>query len=430
MNWTLATIKWGLPHNDNRVKWELWTSSNDASSVKFKQNFKDISLLLGGNNNTIFEPQMYILNGANYGCNSPPYLCGTQCTNQGRYCSVYPQYNAEHGISGIDVVQENLRNLCVWNYTKYKDVLQHNLNESSWWDYVITWDLNCGFPSDISKLRYTEACSYGQMDIIDPTKALKNYVKQCIIDSGGYGKDDAINWVLQDQVTLREMNSVYSIPIIRVNEFLLNDNIDSVLAAICSRFINNTQPDICYGTYSPAMEPTLGPSLTCDVGKDLDRCGQCLVKTDPNFDDCVGCDGIPYSGSISDCMDICNGPYKFKCGACLNSSNIMEWNEFNCDESHKNEFPINKKLILYGSIGVLSFIIITITIISCRYCKMKKQQQNMQNRFNEIINSYEGIMDNNDNEIHMDNEGKNDKEKTPKIIDEQIEGQTMDNMDQ
>ena len=29
IKWTKATIEWGLPHDDDRVEWQLWTSSND-----------------------------------------------------------------------------------------------------------------------------------------------------------------------------------------------------------------------------------------------------------------------------------------------------------------------------------------------------------------------------------------------------------------
>ena len=29
IKWTTATIEWGLPHEDDRVEWQLWTSSND-----------------------------------------------------------------------------------------------------------------------------------------------------------------------------------------------------------------------------------------------------------------------------------------------------------------------------------------------------------------------------------------------------------------
>ena len=42
MNWTIATIEWGLPHPDDKVEWQLWTSSNDYLGSKFKHNFNTV----------------------------------------------------------------------------------------------------------------------------------------------------------------------------------------------------------------------------------------------------------------------------------------------------------------------------------------------------------------------------------------------------
>ena len=67
-------------------------------------------------NDTVFTPHYYILNGRDWNCNSSGLRCGTQCTNSGRYCSFDPEYDLYHGISGMDVVQENLRQLCIWKY--------------------------------------------------------------------------------------------------------------------------------------------------------------------------------------------------------------------------------------------------------------------------------------------------------------------------
>ena len=44
MNWTIATIEWGLPHPDDRVEYELWTSSNDYLGSEFKHNFNTVRL--------------------------------------------------------------------------------------------------------------------------------------------------------------------------------------------------------------------------------------------------------------------------------------------------------------------------------------------------------------------------------------------------
>ena len=42
---TKALIEWGLPHEDDRVEWELWTSANDDRTLEFKKNFKSVCVI-------------------------------------------------------------------------------------------------------------------------------------------------------------------------------------------------------------------------------------------------------------------------------------------------------------------------------------------------------------------------------------------------
>eukprot|EP00483_Globobulimina_turgida_P010695 UN10716 len=59
INWTIATIEWGLPHPDDRVEYELWTSSNDYLGSRFKHNFNTTAILLDKVKDTQFTPHMY-----------------------------------------------------------------------------------------------------------------------------------------------------------------------------------------------------------------------------------------------------------------------------------------------------------------------------------------------------------------------------------
>ena len=71
-------------------------------------------MILDRANDTVFTPHYYILNGSHWNCDSSHLRCGNQCSNSGRYCAVDPEYDLNNGISGMDVVQENLRQLCIW----------------------------------------------------------------------------------------------------------------------------------------------------------------------------------------------------------------------------------------------------------------------------------------------------------------------------
>ena len=107
MNWTLAAIEWGLPHPDDRVEYELWTSSNDYLGSKFKHNFNTTAIALDLANDTRFTPHMYILDGTHWNCNerlsngSYSLPCKKQCTNNGRYCAVDPEYDITMGLDGM-----------------------------------------------------------------------------------------------------------------------------------------------------------------------------------------------------------------------------------------------------------------------------------------------------------------------------------------
>ena len=106
MNWTIATIEWGVPHPDDIVEYELWTSSNDYLGSRFRHNFNTTAIKLDQAGNTRFTPHMYILNGSHWNCDQKlngvyTLPCKEQCTNNGRYCAVDPEYDISVGLDGM-----------------------------------------------------------------------------------------------------------------------------------------------------------------------------------------------------------------------------------------------------------------------------------------------------------------------------------------
>ena len=49
---------------------------------------------------------------------------------------------------------------------------------------------------------------------------------------------------------------------------------------------------------------------TCNGGYQNDSCGECLTPKSPEWNSCVGCDGIANSGKTKDCRDTCGGSYR------------------------------------------------------------------------------------------------------------------------
>ena len=186
----------------------------------------------------------------------------------------------------MDVVQENLRSLCVWKY----DQRNYGNDDILWWDYAVLWDENCGVNAT-SNMNFTANCSFAQMDKVRTDGSLSAFVRTCIADSGGYGYKDGKNTILQAEMNMKYNKSIYAVPTVRINEFLIHGNIDcehpvtpqtcTVLAAICAGFIEGTQPDVCLVTPSPtevtcslAEKDCVG---TCFGNYEVDLCGMFLA---------------------------------------------------------------------------------------------------------------------------------------------------------
>jgi len=347
MNWTVATIEWGLPHPDDMVEYDLWTSSNDYLGSKFKHNFNETAIRLDLANDTIFTPHMYILNGSHWMCDevddagNPTLPCGKQCTNSGRYCAVDPEYDITIGLDGSDVIQENLRSLCVWEFDK--EFGKNKLDDIMWWDYAVLWDENCGVYAN-SSMNFHATCSYQQMDALKPDGSLSAYVQQCIVDSGGYGDTDGLNTILKRETRLKYNQSIYAVPLVAVNGFLIHGNIDceppvtaatcEVLAAICAGFVDGTQPDVCYVTPAPTVanctQADRDCAGTCFGSYQMDACDQCLPISSHDWNKCIGCNGNT-NGTQFDCEGTCGGHYAVNpCGYCKDTRHA-EFETFGID---------------------------------------------------------------------------------------------------
>jgi hypothetical protein len=143
----LVEMAWNLPAPDDRVEWDMWTSSWDPTGLPFKTNFVNTVAALG--DAAFFQPHWQII--THESCRSPEQFCFNQCTNQGRYCQVDPDGNSEEalqiGLSGADVIREDLREMCIWELSQDKSPgigLQ-------WWQYVTNHSEHCstenGVPS-------------------------------------------------------------------------------------------------------------------------------------------------------------------------------------------------------------------------------------------------------------------------------------------
>lgn len=250
----LTTLRLGFPHSDGIVEWTLWTSSYDDTSAQLKHNFKDAIESLG--DKSIFNAHYIFLDGAKYGCTGKQgTACGNQCSNSGKYCAPDPEHDADYGVSGMDVVQENLRQLCVAKLSKDKPRV--------WWDYVSKFEDNCAEDNK----KFNADCSFKQAEAVGLTK---NDILQCIADSGGYEENGGVNTLIQEEINIQSDQGAFLLPTILINNGLYKGSLSckapidvtgcGVLQAICS-------------AYTPGMEPEACNSNTgCPLGQVRDEC--------------------------------------------------------------------------------------------------------------------------------------------------------------
>lgn len=154
-NVVYVTLDWteSVPHPDDRVEYELWTSSNDECGVKcnslmhFLKEFKGAAQILEKGGYTQFTPH-YIT----WYCPqafTPSKQCKSQCINHGRYCAPDPEEDFSSGYDGKDVVIENLRQLCVFR------VANESKKPWMWWDYATDFHIRC----PMSAKKYNKECA-------------------------------------------------------------------------------------------------------------------------------------------------------------------------------------------------------------------------------------------------------------------------------
>ncbi|CAM8899228.1 unnamed protein product [Rhodiola kirilowii] len=227
-----------VPHPDDRVEYELWTSSNDECGVKcgmlmeFLKDFKGAAQILEKGGYTQFTPhyitwycpQAFILSKQ----------CKSQCINHGRYCAPDPEQDFSSGYDGKDVVVENLRQLCVFKVA----------NESSkswvWWDYVTDFQIRC----PMKDKKYNKECA----DSVIKSLGLDlKKIEKCMGDPTADADNPILKEEQEAQVGKGTRGDVTILPTLVVNNRQYRGKLakGAVLKAICSGFEETTEPSVC-----------------------------------------------------------------------------------------------------------------------------------------------------------------------------------------
>jgi hypothetical protein len=248
-------LTWSLPNPDDHVEWDLWTSPTDYVSNKFKNEFKDAVLALGSS--ASFTPHMYIYDGVASECRGPDgnNQCFNLCTNQGLYCAPDPDGDLDYGISGVDVVTESLRRLCIWGLYGDDGV------GVEWWNYEQEFSKQC----DTSELFMKDDCVKSAM-----ANANIDYdaVEQCMFTHGGLDGAEP-NDILQKQLEDKESKGIVIMPVVYVNGVALRGQLEfaTIFTAICAGFAPGTEPRICTTCSKCSDEKTCVTRGKCPAGE-------------------------------------------------------------------------------------------------------------------------------------------------------------------
>jgi hypothetical protein len=261
-----------------KVKWEFWSNSNDMCGPvcdvqkEFIKEFQDTARELEGNW-TVFEPHYIVWVCPDVYRSSQE--CQSQCIHNGRYCTPDPDGDLMDGYSGADIVQENLRQLCVF----------HLANASGepwrWWQYVTKFADEC----KMSDNKYTEACAEQVFNELNTDNwSTVDELRSCIGDINADTRNDRMEAEMESQWGNQDVGEVYILPTIRINDGQYRGKIayEPVLKAICAAF-SGQKPEVCSKLTSSNCRPGSEGDRACRARSD----GKTMCKDTLSSYECV-----------------------------------------------------------------------------------------------------------------------------------------------
>ncbi|KAK9804195.1 hypothetical protein WJX72_000406 [[Myrmecia] bisecta] len=247
-----------------KVSWEFWTNSNDQCGPvcdvqrDFIREFVPVAKELE-KNWTTFTPH-YIV----WVC-PPAYRdsqeCVTQCIHKGRYCTPDPDGDLLAGFSGADIVQENLRQLCVFKLG----------NDSAmpwvWWDYVTKFADEC----KMSENHYNEECAERVFTELNGNQwSSLDKLRQCIGDINADAENAIMEAEMKSQKGDASTGEVYILPTIRINDGQYRGKLaySEVLRAICASFKRDEEPAVCLNVSDDDCREGSVGDATCKANTD------------------------------------------------------------------------------------------------------------------------------------------------------------------
>lgn len=220
----------------DKIMLSLVLSSGNADSQNFINRFYDVGQLF---NSDVVDLEVHYVVIQCLACkNSGFQKAEINCMGGGRYCAPDPDDLVNGPLTGRDVIQEDLRQMCLLEIIKSQ---QGTFSYSKYFEFHKDFTLKC------SKSLDDMTCSENIMKKLgfDPEK-----VNKCISQSYGQGdKYLASNTKLDNELKYWHDNSLHLYPAVLINHQLYKGNMNNsaILTGICAGYYNKNKPAFCKG---------------------------------------------------------------------------------------------------------------------------------------------------------------------------------------
>ncbi|TYZ69034.1 hypothetical protein PybrP1_008460 [[Pythium] brassicae (nom. inval.)] len=317
----------------------LWSSSRSPPAMRsFVKTFAVVARAIDAEDDekarvrrTIrFTPYFDVFEGSAWGCNAGAstlsnnsassnnaHPCDKLCLYNSRFCAFDPERDSTVGLDGKDVLEEDVRQLCVAQYAREATTRGDN---ALFLDYAAAFNDQCSPPGDVSRTSgFNDACSRQVLATLGIPAAA---VAKCVREQG--------EALLAAQIAAKREFGVFAVPQFAVN----GEPLRADTALVCDEPISPSScpplRQLCVG-FEERMAQDAATTLracsaafwrddVCFAPLERDDCGECTLRADPTRwnRECTGCDGVPHSGKDLDACGVCGGAGSFDaCGRCL-----------------------------------------------------------------------------------------------------------------
>lgn len=220
----IVELAWDIPQSQV-VSVDFWWSSGARGAEEFLRHFKEYAEVLG--HSMQFVPHYYVFDVPEAAADSMGQLCTDAIGTKGvRHCA--PDPDGPGPITGSDVANEDVRQLCLWHKTTQGPAPGTGVGDAKfsqfWWDYVSRIYDVCPLEAENRQLRFgSKTCSYKEMASMDLDL---NVIDACVRH---YGEE-----YLEESAS----EGAWSEEALRINGWRYQGALDpeTVLKAVCSGF--------------------------------------------------------------------------------------------------------------------------------------------------------------------------------------------------